>query len=197
MIFRVSNVEAFRYWRQNEDAELEPLLKRLRGEDEPSPAMAAGTAFHKALETAQEGEQRVMHANGYTFNIDCDIELVLPQTRELRLSKSYGPMTVTGCVDILEGKRIEDHKTTARFDPERYIEGYQWRFYLSIFGANFFRWNIFEMDVDRDDSNAYTVFGFHQLEQFRYPALEDDCADLAMDLYNFAYQHMPELRSTA
>lgn len=198
MIVRVSNLESFRYWRENEDAELEPLLSRLRGDDAPSPAMEAGTAFHKALETAQEGVKDVLLANGYKFLIECDVTLALPEIRELRMFKAYGPLTVTGQVDALEGKRIEDHKTTARFDADRYMEGYQWRFYLDLFSANTFRWNIFELspanafDHDGYDGKVYSVHGFHTLEQVRYPGLHADCAKLAGDYYAFASRYLNE-----
>jgi hypothetical protein len=201
VIFRVSNVEAFRQWREDEEAELEPLLARLRGQDEPSDAMKAGTAFHLALETAQEGESRVLSAPGYRFNIDCDITLALPEVREIRAHRDYGPIRITGKVDAIEGRRVEDHKTTARFEPEWYLPGYQWRFYLDIFGGDVFRWNVFEMDFDDIDTttgdSVYTVRGFHVLEQTRYPALHEDCARLAADLHLFASEHMPELRRAA
>lgn len=200
MIARVSNLEAFRQWRLDEDAELEPFLARLRGQDEPSDSMKAGTAFHKCLETAQEGESAVLVTPGYRFNIECDIALALPETRELRASKAYGPLTVTGQVDVIDGKRVEDHKTTARFEPEWYLPGFQWRMYLDIFGADVFRWNIFEMDFEglaQNGDRIYRVFGFHKLEQVRYPNLHQDCARLAADFYAFASEQLPELRSAA
>lgn len=200
MIFRVSNVEAFRQWREDEEAELEPLLARLRGHGEPSEKMLAGTALHKALEAAQEGEHRTVLVDGYRFEVECDIALALPQTRELRASREYGPLTVTGQVDLIDGKRIEDHKSTERFEPEWYLPGFQWRYYLDIFGADVFRWNVFEMKfdhVDVEDRDVYIVHGFHVLEQCRYPGLHDDCARLAREFYEFAVAHMPELRSAA
>lgn len=196
MIFRVSNVEAFRQWREDDEAELEPLLARLRGQDEPSDSMKAGTAFHLALETSQPGESSTLLVPGYRFEIECDITLELPEVREIRAHRDYGPIRITGKVDCIEGKRVDDHKTTARFEPEWYLPGYQWRFYLDIFGADVFRWNVFEMDLDErastEDERVYRVFGFHRLEQHRYPALHDDCAKLADDLYHFAREYMPE-----
>lgn len=200
MIFRVSHAEAFRRWREDEDAELAPLLASLRGQDEPSEAMKAGTALHAALETAQEGERDVLEAEGYRFLIECQITLALPPVRELRASRAYGPITITGKVDVIEGKRIEDHKTAARFDPDWYLPGYQWRFYLDIFGADVFRWNVFEIsriDGDPGDPPTYSVYGFHRLEQVRYPGLHADCARLAAELHEFACEHMPEHRRAA
>jgi hypothetical protein len=189
MLFRVSEAESFRQWRES-DAEVDVLLSRLRGLEPPSEAMLAGTAFHKALELAQPGDFDMLEANGFRFKIEAGIELALPEVRELRACKQYGPITITGQVDALPGLRVEDHKTTARFDPDRYLQGYQWRFYLDIFEASVFRWNVFE--IKQLDDKLYSVYGFHVLEQFRYSDLEGDCTRLAADLAEFAQIHMPE-----
>lgn len=190
MLFRVSEAETFRQWRENEEQDLDALLTRLRGLEPPSEAMLAGTAFHKSLELAKAGDFDTLTANGYTFKIETGIELALPEVRELRASKTYGPITITGQVDALPGLRVEDHKTTSRFDPDRYLSGYQWRFYLDIFEASVFRWNVFEIRML--DEKLYSVYGFHVLEQFRYSDMEGDCTRLAADLAEFAQIHMPE-----
>jgi len=189
MLARVSNIEAFRQWRLTDD-EPEALVQRLTA-FEPTEAMLAGTAFHKALELAQPGEYDRLEANGYTFLLPEDCELYLPKVRELRCFRQYGPLTVTGQVDALEGKRIEDHKTTAYFAAERYLDGCQWRFYLDIFGADVFRWNVFEIRPVEGSPKTYTVSAPHELEAFRYPALHADCMELAEAYYEFAIKHLP------
>lgn len=196
MTFRVSEVESYRQFVNDEEAELEHFLARMRGEVPPSPAMEAGTAFHKCLETSPTGlEVTSMEANGYTFTFRGDFTIALPAIREIRASKTWlvdgEPVTISGQLDCIEGKRVEDHKTTGRFDPERYLDGYQWRLYLTIFGADRFRWNVFEI-AEKDHPLDWEVFAQHQLEQFRYPAMEDDCARLVTDLARFARTHMPE-----
>ncbi len=196
IVARVSHLEAFRYWRENEEADLEPLLASLRGEAD-NEAMRVGRALHKALEHAQTGTYATLEAEGYRFVIECEIELQLPEVRELRAAKAYGELTVTGCVDIIEGKRVDDHKTTGRLDIERYFEGYSWRYYLDIFGADVFRWNVFEISqIDgQDDMPTYSVYGFHQFEQHRYPQLAQDCANLARDFYRFAIDNNVDIRT--
>jgi hypothetical protein len=196
MTFRVSEAESFRQWRNDEDAELEHLLARLRGQTPASPAMEAGTAFHKALETAPTGlTVTALEANGYTFTFAGDFVAELPAIREVRAGKTWmvdgEPITISGQLDCIHGKRIEDHKTTGRFDPERYMDGYQWRLYLSIFGADHFRWNVFEI-AEKDHPLEWEVYAQHRLEQYRYPAMEDDCARLAQELARFARVYMPE-----
>jgi hypothetical protein len=196
MTFRVSEVESFRQWRDDEDADLETLLARMRGQGGESAAMRAGTAFHKALELAPTGAAySSIAALGYTFNIAGEFELALPTIREVRASKTYTvgdvALTVSGQLDAIEGRRIEDHKTTGRFDPERYLTGYQWRLYLEIFGADLFRWNVFEIAVT-DDPLVWEVFAAHRLEQYRYPGMPGDCEKLVADLAQFARKHLPE-----
>lgn len=189
MLARVSSLESFRYWREDEDQTPADLVARLTA-FEPSEAMLAGTAFHKALEDAKPGEYDTLHAHGYTFHLT-DGELALPEIRELRASKQYGPLTVSGCVDVLAGNRIEDHKTTSRVDFERYLAGCQWKFYLDIFGADVFRWNVFE--VKQVGRMQYEVKAPQILEQHRYPGMHEDCRALAADFYEFAARFLPEL----
>jgi hypothetical protein len=200
MTFRVSEVESFRQYREDDDASLEALVARMRGEVPPSPAMEAGTAFHAALEGSPTGlTVSSIEANGYTFTFAGDFTAELPTIRELRASKTWmvdgEPVTISGQLDCIHGKRVEDHKTTGRFDPERYLAGYQWRLYLSIFGADHFRWNVYEI-AERDHPLEWEVFAAHRLEQYRYPAMEDDCALLVQDLARFARVHLPERRKT-
>lgn len=198
MLARVSNLESFRRWRCDEDADEESLVAALT-DFSPSPAMLAGTAFHAALESAQAGDSGVLVSGHYRFNLCVDIEIGLPKFREIRSQKIYGPLTVTGKFDALDGLTIIDHKTTARFDAERYVAGYQWRYYLDIFGCDRFRWNVFEIrpaDSDDFETLAYDVIGFHQLEQARYPGMHDDCMFLALDFYNTVSCIFPDFHPT-
>jgi hypothetical protein len=181
MRHRVSNVEAFRQWEADPDADEADLLAKLRGKFEPSPAMLAGTAFHKLLELApSEVITERAEVNGHVFTFAGDFTVALSPIRELRASRTYTVdnelVTITGQVDEIEGKRIVDHKTTGRFDPERYLAGYQWRLYLEIFGADVFRWNVFELRPV--DGTEYEVTALHRLEQCRYPGLGADCQSL-------------------
>ena len=189
MIARVSNIEAFRRWRLDEDQTPADLVDWLTA-GEPSEAMLAGTAFHKALETAEPGEFAQLSAHGYTFLFPEDAAIALPQVRELRCYADYGPLKVTGQVDALYGRRVEDHKTTGYFSADTYLEGCQWRFYLDIFGADVFRWNVFQITPVRGEPKTYTVAPPQLLEQVRYPGLHDDCARLAADYYEFACRHL-------
>lgn len=187
MLARVSNIEAFRRWREDDDQPVEQLVEYITV-DNPTKAMQAGTAFHEALEHAAYGTYDVLQAQGYIFHLP-DAELVLPTIREVRAYGTYGGLTVTGKVDCLDGLRVDDHKTTSRFDVERYLDGYQWRYYLDLFGADVFRWNVFVLKEMGE--MEYQVAAPQPLEATRYPGLHDDCMKLAQDYLEFAREHLP------
>lgn len=188
MLARVSNVEAFRQWREREDQSVEDLVRFITV-DEPSETMQAGTAFHKALELASNGAHDTLSANGYTFHLAGGI-LEMPSIRELRAYRQYGALTVTGQVDGLHGRVVVDHKTTARCDPERYLGGCQWKFYLDIFGADVFRWNIFE--VKEVEPQVYEVAEPQVLTAYRYPEMHAYCERLAGEYLEFANSFLRE-----
>lgn len=188
MLARVSNLEAFRRWRETEDSTTADLVQWITA-SEPTEPMRVGTAFHKALEACQPGSFERMEADGYTFLLP-DAELALPAIRELRGFKDYHGLTVTGCVDCLDGTVVIDHKTTARIDPERYLAGYQWRYYLDIFEAHTFRWNLFQ--VREVEPRVYQVSPPEYLEAHRYPGMEMDCLTLALHYHAFAELHLPQ-----
>lgn len=189
MLTRVSSIESFRRWRVDEEATAEDLVYRLT-DFQPTESMLAGTAFHAALEVAVPGDYDRLEANGYTFLLP-DSAIALPSIRELRVHKQYGPLTVTGKLDALHGRRVEDHKTTRTFNPDGYIEGCQWRFYLDLFDADVFRWNVFVIAPAPKLEKTYNVKPPQLLEQCRYPGMHDDCMDMARDFYEFAARYMP------
>jgi len=189
---RVSHLESYRQWKNEEDLGLGWLVDRIF-DSQPSPAMRAGTAFHKALELANPSEVETLSANGYTFTFNCDCQIELAPIREIRVGKVYGGIEVSGQCDGINGRIVYDHKTTSQFDPDRYMAGYQWRFYLDIFEADVFRWNIFEIK-ETDSPLDYEVRAFHQLEQRRYPEMAADCMKLAKEYAEFYRAYLANVR---
>lgn len=194
MKYRVSSVEAFRQWELDDEAETAELIAKINGTFPSSQAMRAGTAFHTVLELSPTGiAVDEAKQDEFTFVFFQDMVIELNPIRELRASKTYmvdgQPIVISGQVDSIAGKRIEDHKTTSRFDPERYLTGYQWRLYLDIFGADHFRWNVFELR-ELEEPMTYLVADSHRLEQFRYPGLEADCFALVSRFARFVRDHV-------
>lgn len=189
-----SDIDAFRRWRSDEDADLEPLLAQLRRELPPTEGMRAGRAFHKALELAEPGEVGVFEAEGYRFEVEADLEIDIPVVRELKSTREYVvdgvPVTLVGVVDAMHGRRVDDHKGTTRFDAERFLDSYQWRIYLEIFGADVFRWNVFEWDERAP--RVYVIRAVHPLTMYRYPGMADDVMRELRAFVDFAREWLPE-----
>lgn len=187
----VSNLDYFRSWRADEEADLEALLRRLRGEDPQTEAMKAGEALHRALESVTEGETPELIADGYRFYIQCEAEIELAESREQKIEKRYGDLNVRGRVDavsLVSRNWITDYKTTSYFDPDRFLEGYQWRFYLDMARCDWFFWKVFvlkEYGDLADGTHAYEITQFHELSQHRYEGMEADCRRLAADYLDF------------
>lgn len=198
LAMRVSatDIDALRYFLADEEGDIDDLLARLRRQAPPTPAMLAGTAFHKALETFDQGTAAEISADGHLFMIEADAELDLPSIREIKATRDYrvGDVLVTlvGKVDAVLGKRIDDHKLTGSYDAERFMAGYQWRIYLEVFGADKFRWNIFEgADVAGGD-RVWKIRALHKLTMHRYPGMAADVERQVAAFVDFARIHLPE-----
>ena len=199
LALRVSatDIDALRYYLADDEGDLDDLLARLRRQAPPTAAMLAGTAFHKALETARQGSADRFEADGHIFVLDdLDADLDLPTVREIKATREYrvGDVLVTlvGKVDAVLGKRIDDHKLTGSYDAERFMAGYQWRIYLEVFGADEFRWNIFEGAEVANRHQVWKVRSLHKLTMHRYPGIAADVERAVAGFVEFARLHLPE-----
>ena len=189
-----TDIDALRWFRDDEEADLAALLDQLRRKLPPTESMLAGTALHKALEMAPDGEFKGLAADGYTFSFETDAELDVPAIREMKAERDYLAdnclVTLVGKVDGIHGRRIDDHKFTSRYDAERYLDSYQWRIYLSIFDADEFRWNVFE---GRESApKNYIIHNIHSLRMHRYPGMEADIMRELEQFVAFARGYLPE-----
>jgi hypothetical protein len=196
LTLRVSatDLDTLRRFYDEEDADLAELIRKLRHLMPSTELMEAGTALHKALETAEPGVHKGFAADGFTFSFETDAEIDLPPIREMKATREYliddVRVTLVGKVDALHGKRIDDHKFTARFDAERFTDSHQWRVYLEVFGADEFRWNVFEA-IESAPRN-YLVRNVHRLTMHRYPGIGDDVERALHAFVQFARDHLPE-----
>ena len=204
-----TDIDALRYFKtaEHEDADAEAaalvaLIAQLRREGGETPAMAMGKALHKALELATAGEFAELEADGYRFQFPTNVEIDLPDIREIKATKEIVVdgvhVTLVGKVDAIDGLRVDDHKATLRFDPERFLSSMQWRIYLWIFEATHFRWNVFELFQGAGwDPRLFEVRNLHPINQFAYPGMAEDCIAAVREFIEFARVHLPERFITA
>ena len=194
-----TNIDAYRFYREdeNEYTSLEKLIAQLRREEPPSEKMLVGSAFHKALEIADEGNLKFLSQDGYSFEFLKDVTIDLPEIRELKATAEWmvdgTPITLVGVADCVSGQRIEDHKTTySTFDAEKYLNTFQWRIYLELFEADVFRWNVFEMKQDTKNFKHYLIRDVHQLMAYCYPGMRQDVERELKLFVDFAREYLPE-----
>ncbi len=196
----VSNIDKYATYLNDEDFPLEVLLRDLRGQTPRTPAMERGHAFAKAMEILSvrsvSGESMLV-AEGHAFAFTVDAKIEMYPRRELKAEKDYGGIIVSARCDRLHGMTIADDKSTSHFSGdagvEKYIDKKQWRYYLDIFGAHEFIWHIWEtreIEFEAKDypgiKAAWEVFAHHVVRNYRYPELETECRDLALDFKSFA-----------
>lgn len=195
-MLRVSatDIDQLRYFHDTDDMELADLIARLKHLMPSSEAMEAGTALHAALEHAEPGAHKGLTRDGFTFSFETDAEIDLPPIREMKATRLYliddCEVTLVGKVDGIHGKRIDDHKFTAKFDADRYFDSYQWRLYLEVCNADHFRWNVFEA-LESAPRN-YLIRNVHKIDQRRYPGMGEDVQRALAEFVLFARQHLPE-----
>lgn len=197
MRLAVTELDAWRWHRDDPEAVHEDMVRRLRYRTPATPRMMAGRAFHNALEHAEYGVHGSLESDGYLFLFEPGFSatLALPNTRELLATKTYlvdgQEVELVGKVDVVDGLRVDDHKFSATFPAERLLAGYQWRCYLDIFESELFRWNVFQAR-EGEAEDTYVIHAFHQLEARRYAGMSEDVRAQLTELARFIRAYVPE-----
>ena len=100
---------------------------------------------------------------------------------EYRGYRDYGRAIVTGCADMIDGVEIRDIKTKYSVPSDsEYIDSCQWRYYLDIFGADVFLFDLFVFNGYSKEKHGYDVRGLELTRHtppitcYRYPEMEND-----------------------
>lgn len=192
-----TSLEAFRRWKANPDAGLDEIVSYLLKRTAPTEAMAAGSAFHRVLENATQGELGVVTQDGFTFDFtQMDGEIALPETREHKLTRqdfiSGEPVTFVGVVDAMDTLAIYDHKLTGSPDPENYTDSLQWRCYLDWFSAKKFTYNLFSKYQPAGRPGTYVIKQFMPVSFYVYPDMHRDVMQAAGEFVDFVKSYVPE-----
>lgn len=176
MRISVSDLQCYQRYRDNEEVTLQECLDQLLRKSLPTPAMMAGRALHAALEHAQYDDEALkIERDGYRFIFQCDVELAVPEVRELKgeieMFTPSGPVTLVGVVDGIDNA-VHDYKLTGRFDAERLADSFQWRCYLQMFNRDRFVYRVF---VGSETApQQWVIREYHEVPMYRYPNMEAD-----------------------
>jgi hypothetical protein len=188
MRISVSNLDFYRSYLENEEMPLGVFLHDIKNK-EPTKDMLRGRAFAKAMQELEAGaDVSEISKDGFRFVFTLDAEIPFYPRKEESRSKDYGGIEVFARCDRILGRTIVDDKSTTYFESEKYMNRYQWRYYLDIWKADQFIWNFWE--CKEIESNVYEIFALHEIEQFRYPSLEQDCRELALNFKDFAEKNL-------
>lgn len=169
------------------------------------------------VEKAEPGERHFLYygkdtvepvPEGRTFDIDGNkVTLDIPQCKvalaykaehpqafhEIRQWQDFGDAVVTGCSDIIDGLEIRDIKTKySAPDDKDYLNSCQWRYYLELFGADTFHFDIFIFQDYKPDKHGTDVRGLTLTRHtppitcHRYPGMEDDNRHLLGEFIDWA-----------
>lgn len=156
----VTNLEAFRLFRDEEWMTYDRLMASLAGTEPQDVKMAASAAFHDILRDIGPGDVDRLSRGRFTFNLSrVEGTLILQPLRELRAYKVYNVLgedvTVSGRVDASDGVMVSDHKIKfGQFDAEGYADSMQWRLYLDMIRGYSFNYNVFEATDFTDKEKA-------------------------------------------
>lgn len=188
----VTDVDQWQWW-LGEDLPIEVLRARLQRKDPPGEAARVGTAWHRALELARDGESLdCIRSQGYVFSVLTDAEISVPDARETRaqwlLDVDGVSVEVRGRLDGIDAFEVTDHKTGAAFDPERLLSAWQWRIYLCMTGRQRFRWCHYTLR-QRAGLPHYDVTEVNTLRAYLQPHTEAEVRAKLAEFVRFALAH--------
>lgn len=208
---RVTMIEAFRRYLANGDNDYyeiteQSVIDSVTGKFEGNTLTRIGTAFHHIAELGEDYGAPI--EDGWQFNIeghevrmsDAQRQVALDYSREhpfafheIRWRKDYGQAIVTGCADMIDGLEIRDIKTKYSAPSDKdYIDSCQWRYYLDIFGANVFHFDLFVFQGYDKEKHGYDVRPLELTRHtppitcYRYPQMESDNIRLLNEFMDWA-----------
>lgn len=196
----VTDLDKFGYYLQNESPEaFVALIEDLRGTRPATLQMDAGRAFARVFERMPHGDCGNAEADGWRFDFTVNAHVQLPPLRELKTEMTFpvdgAEVTLVGKADGTAGKVVHDQKLTERFDPEKYLDSYQWRAYLTMFGADTFVYDVFVGKYEKQRGEIVKgpidVVDYHRLEVHSYPEMQFDLLQRVRAVLGVVQRHVP------
>lgn len=207
-LIRVTHLEKFRrYITEQSDYDTEEsVIDAITGEFKGNEYTFIGTAFHRIVEGDYSGVEKI--EGGRIFNIDgnkvaydisqCKVAMSYAESmpdafHEIREYQEIQGVMITGCVDIIDGFTIRDIKTKySPINDTDYIDSCQWRFYLNLFGADTFMFDLFEFVGYKKDKHGLDVRGLEirqyspPITCYRYNGMDQDNENLVKEFVEWA-----------
>lgn len=190
-ILRVTQIEKYRRFINDVssyDTE-QSVIDTICGEFKGNSLTRIGTAFHTIVEKGLPYLGKPLSIDGHDVYLSKEQWYTALEYRdehpgafhEIRLYKDYGPAIVTGCADMIDGLEIRDIKTKYSTPSDSdYINSCQWRYYLELFGADVFHFDLFVFNGYNKDKHGYDVQELELTRHmppitcYRYDGMEED-----------------------
>ena len=193
----VDSDEQERLFKNPEHITAEDFASYIKGTKEQSKHAAMGDAFHDIIQdpdtaldayckAARDGTFGFLAPNGIVFpyksitdclhNIDRTFPFEVKGEKEFKVGNDI--VTVTCRADQLKFRNTNDFKAIFRdFDFDKFHNSYQWRLYLSIFGAEAFFYYVYEFsDATLELKEITDPFCLYP-----YNGMDDDISELISD----------------
>lgn len=203
MIIRLSTtmLDSYLWGISNDDMTSEELAKELFLGKTQNMAMKCGTAFHALLEHDLNYEVTKEMGFNFLFSEGLDGTLELGDVREQKyVTRIFDDVNLVAKIDAETSSKLIDHKLTAAFDPDKYMDAFQWRAYLLVKQYDNFKYQVFEhsgLDKVVDGLTEVKIKSYHELHQHSYQNMESDVKALVREVADFAKYWKPKLGAAA
>ncbi|ENV76237.1 hypothetical protein [Acinetobacter ursingii] len=196
----VTMLDSYLWGMSNDDMTSEDVAKELFLGKKQNLAMRCGTAFHSVLEHGFDYSKGLEQGFNFLLKDDLDGTIELGTVREKKyVVRVFEDVDLVAKIDAETPNKIIDHKLTGSFDPDRYMDSYQWRAYLvmSLKGKRF-KYQVFEHSGLPENHKEGEIIdvkikAYHELEMYSYQGLINDVLDLVREVADFAKYWKPKL----
>lgn len=190
-----SLLDSYRLFKDFEFISVEEMDKRLKREPVPqTDEMKIGAAFHEVAQGGGERIDNIFFYDSFGFRSKAVEELrerLRPGIHEVKkydtvIDSPYGQILITARVDSIHGTVIDEIKTKVgkALNPEQYMDAWQWKVYLRVFGASKLIYHLCQLTYDKLQE-AYNV-EIDTLPLYPYPAMEKEVDAAFCELVEYA-----------
>ena len=198
----VTDVDAYRYWQQNEWMTEDALVDRLYRRTTPPASAVAGIKLHNLLENAKSTDfSGTVHEtdDGWSFDFS-KINLVITDgPHEVPVTRIYKyddfDIELSGRADAIDYDTVIDYKTTSKpLDIDKnYRDSFQWRAYLDMLGLEKFTYVVLEINVRESTDISYKFRSVHDVDFYSYAKLTDDVRSMVFEFMSYINTRHPQL----